>query len=91
MRLHIDVSDVIVRTEAERHQIERVGAAVQEAFRLLATQLERTPAGRLGDLHDRVVAALDTDVLTLDDLLSPRGAERLADEWYRQLVEDERG
>jgi hypothetical protein len=88
MRVRIDIRDVVVRARAERHQIERVAPAVKEAFRLLGEQLDRTPAGWAGEGRERVIASLDTDDVPLDELLSARGAERLADAWYRQLVGD---
>jgi hypothetical protein len=87
MRLRLDIGRVTVRTQAERHQVDQVAPAVREAFRLLAEQLERTPAGRLGDEQERVIETLDTSAVPIDELLSPRGAARLADEWYRQLLE----
>lgn len=87
MRVTLEIGDVSVRAGAERHTVERVTPAVKEAFRLLAERLHRAPAGSLGDVQERVLGALDTEVVPLDELLSPRGAERLADEWYRQLVE----
>jgi hypothetical protein len=91
MRLRLEVGTVVVRAQGERHKVDRVAPAVEEAFRQLAALLERTPAGRFGDVQERVIASLDTGALPLDELLSPRGAERLANEWYRRLMESERG
>jgi hypothetical protein len=87
MPLSLEVATVVVRTEAERHRLEGVAPAVGQAFRELAMRLERTPAGRWDDLPAHITLTLETEAIQLDDLLSPRGAERLADEWYRQLME----
>jgi hypothetical protein len=87
MSLSLEISRVVVRTEAERHRLEGVAPAVREAFRELAVRLERTPAGRWDDLPAHITLTLETGAIQLDELLSPRGAERLADEWYRQLME----
>jgi hypothetical protein len=87
MRFRLDVDRVIVRAEAERHEIERAVPAVQEAFRLLAELLDRMPVGRDGGVQERVITALDAEVVSLEELLSPRGAHRLAEAWYRQLLE----
>jgi hypothetical protein len=86
MRVTLDIGRVTVRTEAGRHHLERVAPAIEEAFRLLATRLEQVPLGRIDEARDRLVSMLEIDVLPLDELLSARGAERLADELYRQLV-----
>ena len=87
MRVSVDVGDVVVRTEAERHRLERVAPAVQEAFRALALLLERTPVARFDDEREPLMLALETETIPLDELLTARGAERLADRWYRRLLE----
>lgn len=86
MRLTLDIGQVTVRTEAERHRIERAGPAIEEAFRLLAKRLDQLPLGRLDQMRDELMTLLEVDVLPLDELLSARGAERLADALYRKLA-----
>jgi hypothetical protein len=85
-RLRLEINEVIVRTEAEREEVEGATPVVREAFRLLAERLERSPFGRSGEAAQYALDRLEVTVLPLDELLSPRGAERLADELYRQLI-----
>jgi len=86
-RLTIDINQVVVETEAERAKLALAEPAVQEAFRLLGERLARTPFDRFGGGRQHALDRLRTSALSLDELLSSRGAERLADELYRQLVE----
>ncbi len=85
-RLTLDIGEVVVRTEAERSRLERATPTIQEAFRLLGERLDRTPFGAAGAARAYALERLEITALPLDELLSARGAERLADELYRQLV-----
>lgn len=85
-RLLLEIGEVVVETEVERLRVEGAEEAVAEAFRLLADRLERTPVGEIESIKAHAVDLLKTSALPLDEVLSPRGAERLADELYRQLV-----
>lgn len=82
----IAIDEVVLQTEAERSQVERAGQALAEAFRLLGKRLERAPAGAGGG-RGAAIALVTTTALPLDELLSPRGAERIADEIYRRILE----
>lgn len=84
--LMFDIDQVVLRTGAERGQLERVSAAIRDAFRLLGERLERTPFGQSGAAQVYALELLEVSSLALDDLLAPQGAERLADELYRQLA-----
>jgi len=85
-RLTLEIGQVVVETEAERVRLEAATPNIQEAFRLLAERLERSPFGRFGEARQYALERLEISALPLDELLSPRGAERLADELYRQLL-----
>jgi hypothetical protein len=87
MRVSLEIDRVRVRTEKERHRVEGVAPAVQEAFRALAARLERTPMSRFDDGPESIVLTLESETVPLDELLTARGAERLADRWYRTLME----
>jgi hypothetical protein len=88
MPITVDIGDVIVRGDAERHRLERVAPAVEEAFRLLAEQLERTPLARFGDARRLLISRLESQLVSLDDLLAPRGAARLAEDIYQRLTRE---
>lgn len=82
----LDIDLVTVETEAERVQLEEATREIQEAFHILARLLERTPFHQFGDARRHFLEQLRVSALPLDELVSPRGAERLADEMYRQIV-----
>lgn len=85
-RITLEIDEVTLQAEAEREQLEGAAPAIQEAFRLLAERLDRTPFGGSGEARQFSIDLLEITVLPLDELLSPRGAERLADELYRQFL-----
>ena len=57
------------------------------SFRVLGERLDRTPFGQFGEARTYTIDRLELSALPLDELLSPRGAERLADELYQQLLQ----
>jgi hypothetical protein len=64
---------------------EAVRKTVQDALRKLAERLAKSPLGRSG-VKELVLEKLSLDTLPADELLSERGAERLADELYSVLM-----
>lgn len=82
--LHVD--QCVVETEAEEYELRGAEPQIQEAFRLLARRLERTPFRHFGGARDLTIETLRLSPLPFDELLGPRGAERLADELYRELA-----
>lgn len=82
----LEIGQVVVLTEAERVKLEQLEPAIREAFRLLSERLDQTPFRQFGEARNYTLDRLELSSLPLDELLSPRGAERLADELYRQLV-----
>jgi len=86
-RLRVSIDTVTVETDREEIALRDAGPRVQEAFRLLAQRLAATPFRRFGGSRELVVSLMRTEMLPLDELLGPRGAERLADELYRELIE----
>jgi hypothetical protein len=85
-RITIDIGQVVVQTEAERMELEQATQAIREAFRILGEHLDRTPFGQFGEARTYTLDRLEVSALPLDELLSPRGAERLANELYQQLL-----
>ena len=86
----LDIGTVVVETDAERDRVEAAAPALQQAFLLLAEKLGRTPFHQFGEIGQRMKGLAADPVripdFPIDELLSPRGVERLADELYRQLL-----
>lgn len=64
---------------------EAVRKTVEAALRKLAERLARSPLSRSG-ARKLALERLSLDALPADELLSERGAERLADELYSVLT-----
>lgn len=82
----LDIAGVTLETEAERARLESAAPAVEEAFRLLAERFRGTPFERFANVRAYAIDRIEVTALPLDELLSPRGAERLADELYQQIL-----
>ncbi|MEM6791388.1 MAG: hypothetical protein AAF715_27975 [Myxococcota bacterium] len=63
---------------------DRASDLMERALGLVAERLAGSPWARSG-LEDLVLDRLELDVIPVDELLGPRGAERLADELYTAL------
>ncbi|HYP07749.1 MAG TPA: hypothetical protein VER03_16070 [Bryobacteraceae bacterium] len=87
-KLTLEIGEVVVLAEAERAQLIQAEPAIQEAFRLLGQRLDRTPFGQFGEARTFALERVELSALPLDELLSPRGAERLADELYQRLLKE---
>lgn len=85
----LEIDSVIVETEAERGRLETASPVVERAFTLLAARLARTPFHHFDEARlqakEQALDPFRIDSLSLDELMSPGGAERLADELYRRL------
>jgi len=81
----LEIAGVTVETEAERGRVESAAPVVQEAFRLLAQRLRGTPFEQFTNARAYAIDRIEISALPLDELLSARGAERLADELYEQI------
>ncbi len=85
--LAISVDRLVVETTTERRGAEGLPERLREGFELLAEKLRSAPASRRLALRSRVIETLDLSALSSNELLGARGAERLAEELYRQIVE----
>lgn len=63
----------------------RVREAVREALARLGERMGESPWGRSGAAR-LALERLELELGSVDDLLGPRGAERLADELYATLT-----
>jgi hypothetical protein len=89
-QLALSIDQVVVLTEGEQRTLERVGDVAQRAFVLLAERLKGSPFERWGSARELLLENVEITALSLDDLLGPRGAERLADDLYTSLLEGRR-
>ncbi len=80
------VGTIAIETDAETIQLPGAKSLIQEAFRLLAEQLQRTPFQQFGEAREFTIENLQLSTLPFDELFGPRGAERLANELYRELT-----
>lgn len=81
IELEIDSIGLLGWPESEA---ERASELMERALGLVAQRLAGSPWARSG-LEDLVLERLELDVIPVDELLGPRGAERLADELYTAL------
>lgn len=85
-RLELEVGRLLVETEGERRQLDDVPRRLREAFELLAQKVQASPRGRRGAWRDLVMEQLVLEPRSVEQILGPGGAERLAEELYAQLV-----
>lgn len=84
---HIDLtldSVAVLGLDADT-DAEAVKKTVEDAFRKVAERLARSPFARSG-VKALALDSLSLELLPADELLSERGAERLADELYSVLT-----
>ncbi|RKG57574.1 hypothetical protein D7X30_18895 [Corallococcus sp. AB011P] len=81
--VRIDTISVLGLSDEVRAQA--VQATVQDALRRLAERLAKSPLARSG-VQELALERLSLDALPADELLSERGAERLADELYSAVM-----
>ena len=83
--LRLSLGELVVETEAERAQAEQLSTVVREAFARLAELLGRAPLTKWSGQGELVIGQLTVGSLTMDELLGPRGADRLAEQLYQQI------
>src|SRR5262249_58346910 len=84
VELHVD--RLVVDTELGSSEAERLAPVLRAAFQDLARRLERAPAGRWRNTTRLALARLCIDAVPVDELLGPRGAARLADAFWAELL-----
>lgn len=83
--LRLSLGELVVETEAERAQADQLSTVVRESFARLAELLGRAPLTKWSGQGEVVIGQLTVGSLTMDELLGPRGAERLAEQLYQQI------
>ena len=84
-RIALRIDRISVLGLAEDLDETAVQAAVADALRKLAERLARSPLSR-SSVKQVALEQLALDTLPADELLSERGAERLADELYSMIL-----
>jgi hypothetical protein len=84
--MELTIDRIVVETEADDRQLSTASRVVQDAIKLLGDRLKATPFAQWSDGRARVLDELRVDALSAEDLLGPRGAERLAEALYRNLL-----
>ena len=82
--LRVDIDALTLADADDDVDVARVSATVHDALERLAERLARSPFAR-GGARSLALEQLQLDALTVDDLLAPGGAERLADALYASL------
>ena len=86
--IRLRIADAVVETDVEKHQLQGAEPTLREAFRLLAERLQRTPFHQFGNARELAIESLRVSNLPVDELLGPRGAERLAEQLYDELASE---
>ena len=84
--VELTIDALVVETELERDQSERLGAVLELAFTRLAAALRRAPGGQLARLQDLVLDSLELELEDPERLLGPGGADWLAARLLDQLL-----
>jgi hypothetical protein len=85
-RLELNVGRIVIEADLDEWQLARLSAALGEGLRLLAERLRQGPAGRFVATGSLALERLRLSTLAPEELLGPRGAERLAEDLYLQLL-----
>jgi hypothetical protein len=85
-RLELIIDRLTLEADLETHHLPAVTGALREALRLLADRLGRGPAGRFTPAEPLALERLQVSALAPEELLGPRGAERLAEELYALIT-----
>lgn len=91
MRIDLEIGTMTIETDAEQGQLAGAGKAVQEAFRILSDLLAGMPVGRWSNAKQVLVEQMEISDLSLDELLAERGAHRLAELLYQDLLRKRNG
>ena len=85
-RVELRVERLAVRTEAEVRDGGALDPVLRRAMALLGERLARLPGSRWEGAADLALEEVTVDDLTWEQLVSPRGAERLADALFDRVV-----
>lgn len=84
--LTLTIDRVVVETELEREAAAQIPEVLREAFQRLAERWARSPWARSISLATAIRRHLEVEPVSADELLGPRGAERLADKLWQAAI-----
>lgn len=84
VQFHVD--QVTLDVDLSEAEAQRLAPVLQAAFEDLAKRLQSSPTSRWKNSTRLALAELCIDAVPTDELLGPRGAARLADAFWRQLI-----
>lgn len=85
-RITLKVGEIKLTVEAEERELSQINQVLLQALEKLAKRLEKSPFSRSVNSKNLVHDYLKVNSFTVQELLSASGAERLADDLYKQLV-----
>ena len=83
----LEIGSLVVETTDERTRLEGLPQRLEAAFGILAERLRKSPFARHGAIEDLTREKLQLSALAAEEILGPRGAERLAEDLYHQLTQ----
>jgi hypothetical protein len=85
-RVSLKVGSLSLTVVGDDAMAKALPAKLREAFVLLANRLDAAPAGRCIAAERLLLDRIELEPLALDELVGPRGSERLAESLYRRIV-----
>jgi hypothetical protein len=83
--IDIDIGALALRGWPFERKDHDVPQLLEQALSRVAERLARSPLGRAG-VRELAFERLELDAIPAEELLGPRGAERLADELYAAMT-----
>ena len=84
--IEVTIAEIVVESDAEYEEAVAAATVVERAIGEVAERIQQSPHRWDGSVRRRLIDAIETSTLSLDELLGARGAERLADELFRELT-----
>ena len=84
--LTLKIGRIALDVDADERSGPMASAQLRAAFEILAKRLAASPFGRSLALQRIVIERLELSALAVDEMLSARGAERIADDLYRRIT-----
>jgi hypothetical protein len=85
-RVTLKVGALNVAMVGDKALAKELPVKLQQAFELLAKRLAAAPLGRGAAPESLVLDRVELAPFALDELIGPRGAERIAEELYRRMT-----
>lgn len=84
--LTLKIGRIALDVDADERAGPQASAQLRAAFEILAKRLSASPFGKSLVMQRVVIERLELGTVQVDELLSARGAERIADDLYRHIT-----